>query len=315
MCRESPVEASASTRQRLLLLMSCAVGICTCYLAYGILQEKLSHQLPAEFVLLTQSILNTLVGIIWTRGPKLPSNFPYRLVFLTSLCYTLAMLCSNLSFRYVSYPVAVLAKSTKLIPIMLISQLLESKYYNRSEWGAALLICIGICSFQLRRLTFGATTETYGLVLLCISLTLDGVLGSCQNFLKRSTYVPNAGETMWVLNGYAGLLLGVLVWYTGAWRHSIEYYSHDPSVVRQLVFVNVAVGLGQVGIFVTVTHFSSIVTTIITTTRKFLTILVSVLFFGHQFDAFQWTSIAMVFSGLYLAIYNAIQKDTKRKVA
>ena len=43
-------------------------------------------------------------------------------------------------------------------------------------------------------------------------------------------------------------------------------------------------------------------TTTITTTRKFFSILLSVRAFGHVFSAVQWTSIGMVFGGLYLEI-------------
>jgi UDP-galactose transporter B1 len=56
-------------------------------------------------------------------------------------------------------------------------------------------------------------------------------------------------------------------------------------------------------------RFSPIITTTITTTRKFFTILLSVWTFGHAFNASQWTAIGLVFAGLFLVIYVQRQKS------
>jgi UDP-galactose transporter B1 len=60
--------------------------------------------------------------------------------------------------------------------------------------------------------------------------------------------------------------------------------------------------IGQIFILCTITWFSPVITTTITTTRKFCTISLSFLFYGHSLHPVQWIAIAMVFAGLYLSI-------------
>ena len=56
-------------------------------------------------------------------------------------------------------------------------------------------------------------------------------------------------------------------------------------------------------IFLTVTHYGPLTTSIITTTRKFFTILASVLLFGNTLLTRQWVGVVMVFVGLGIDAY------------
>jgi len=49
-----------------------------------------------------------------------------------------------------------------------------------------------------------------------------------------------------------------------------------------------------------VTHFGPLTCSVVTTTRKFFTILGSVLIFRHPLTALQWTATLLVFAGLSL---------------
>ena len=53
-------------------------------------------------------------------------------------------------------------------------------------------------------------------------------------------------------------------------------------------------------IFLTVTYFGPLTCSVITTTRKFFTILGSVLIFRHPLTTLQWTGTVLVFAGLSL---------------
>jgi UDP-galactose transporter B1 len=111
-----------------LRLSFCASGICFCYWFYGFLQENLltQSQLGATFVLATQTVANTLVALLWRRvesssgddAKKRPQALHHPLLLLVSATYVFAMVASNESLQFVSYPTAVLAKSCKMIPTM-----------------------------------------------------------------------------------------------------------------------------------------------------------------------------------------------------
>ena len=335
------------TRHGLGHLALCALGICICYLYYGILQERLftgRERLGASFVLATQCITNALVAYIWqqvqpsdnnnnnnssAKRTRTISTTPnHGLMFLTSGFYVAAMVFSNEAIQYVSYPVAVLAKSCKLIPTMLVGQIMEGKLYSSAEWSAALLISMGIVLFHWSRHHGGMSHEnggsdddddqsTYGMLLLSGSLAMDGVLSSMQNFLKfprnKAAYrAPTAEETMLYMNLYAVVYLFPLCLHNGQWTDGVARLSKEESLVSAVLILNATVALGQIFIFLCLTWFSPLYTTTITTTRKFLTVVVSVVMFGHSFTPTQWLSVCLVFAGLYLII--VVQRNKKAVV-
>ncbi len=61
---------------------------------------------------------------------------------------------------------------------------------------------------------------------------------------------------------------------------------------------------GQNFVFFTIAHFSSLTLATITTTRKFFTILLSVLYFRHELSARQCAGVGLVFVGLGMELWN-----------
>jgi solute carrier family 35 (UDP-galactose transporter), member B1 len=336
----------------MIRLSFCALGICLSYWYYGVVQENLLtfSGLGATFLLVTQTVTNVLVAQLWQwveqsmesssasatvskHKSQTPSkqqqqqqqrtsrggSLHHSLLFLTSACYVFAMVCSNESLRFVPYPTAVLAKSCKLIPIMVIGFFVEQRSYSTAQWTSAILISAGIALFHLSRSSTkgnDATTndakadaedESWkGMVLLLTSLAMDGLLGSCQGLLKRidttgTRRAPTAVETMLYINLYALLFLVPLAIYTGQWDTGIRILWSHPTLLHSISKLNGVVAMGQIFIFLTLTWFSSLVCTTITTTRKFFTILFSVFWFGHYFSKLQWVSVVLVFGGLYLS--------------
>ena len=281
------VATMTTKKHKPLLLIICATGITSCYMYYGAVQELVFHIDKDEdagsmtlFLLATNTLSSFLLAWIWTFfiGPILPSqkktsrnsnssssnkaiydsySLDHPLIILTSITYLLAMAASNESLHYVSYPTCVLAKSSKLIPTMIVGWLVDrrhrgreriqhesisdaaathqynsghdnngsssnnnsssnnisnhSKSINVMEWIGAILITVGILSFQYIQLQKQHTTSTttsattndtntnhdgavkddgdspYGLALLGLSLFMDGLMAACQNALKRGS--------------------------------------------------------------------------------------------------------------------------------
>jgi solute carrier family 35 (UDP-galactose transporter), member B1 len=326
-------------------LAVCAAGICGCYLYFGVLQERLftgETRMGATFTLVTACLTNALVAILWQAAGDVFKDRPgsmtkngsqesrqarlhHRQLLLTSFFYVSAMVCSNEAIQYVSYPVAVLAKSCKLIPTMLLGRIVEGRRYSNEEWMAAVLISFGIVTFHFSRLFESvpsvadtdvsakkplSSNSQFGMSLLLLSLLMDGLLSSTQNLLKRTCVgyrPPTAVETMLYVNLYALVFVIPLSILQGQWEEGLLTVADSARRGHHVVFwnllmINLVVGVGQIFIFLTIHLYSSMVVTTITTTRKFLTILLSVWTFGHRFTLLQWTAIVLVFAGLYLVI-------------
>ena len=64
---------------------------------------------------------------------------------------------------------------------------------------------------------------------------------------------------------------------------------------------------------VLVYRFGSLVLATVTTTRKFFTVLVSVLYYGHVLSDQQWAGVALVSLGLGLELYGKFAKKSAQK--
>ena len=214
MCKETNVtkrqEGSTSfldKHRNALKLALVASGICFSYWLYGFLQEKLitKSRLGATFILVIQTVTNVIVATVWQRietsstsstSKSKGMGLNHILLFLTSACYVFAMVGSNESLRFVPYPVAVLAKSCKLIPTMVMGSLIERRQYSTQQWAAAICISAGIALFNYSRMPQKQDQQSSsdednhywkGMVLLCISLCMDGFLGACQGTIQNNT--------------------------------------------------------------------------------------------------------------------------------
>ena len=383
---------SSNSSKGVVRFSICALGICVCYMYYGIIQESLfrKQKIGPSFVLLLQCVTNSAVARIWLSldqwitgsSSSLPSSssveaaaakkknddfqtdqtpktsstnrLHHPLLAMTALCYVSAMVCSNEALHFVSYPTAVLAKSCKLIPTMAMGVLVERKIYRWIEWMAALCITLGIVIFNFSRIKTATSPEAHdsswvGLTLLSTSLLMDGFLGSCQGLLKQkrslllpslggqnkkgqeiSVRPPNATETMLFVNLYAIVYLIPLTIFNQQLPEGLAMLQGsissrvDPSeddegshraLLMGLLVINMTVAVGQIFIFLTITWYSSLVCTTITTTRKFFTILLSVMYFGHHFTPMQWVATGLVFSGLYLGIMGQRSKQQQKETS
>ena len=214
------------------------------------------------------------------------------------------------SLNYVSYPTATLAKSSKIIPNMIMGYLIERKSYTMVEYIGTSFISIGIIGFNLSRMDKNSKHQqdsSYGLILLLFSLTMDGILGSFQNMLKKPSNIyrkPTAMDTMLCMNLYAFLfLVPTSCIFTNHFQNGISLLFNATSFSSLLLYLNASAALGQIFIFITITKFSPFICAIITTTRKFFTIVLSVVYFGHGFSFVQWSFTLMIFCGIYLEIF------------
>lgn len=201
MCEETKLGSPSilTKNKSALTLLFVASGICFSYWFYGFLQEKLltKSRLGATFILVIQTVANLAVAKVWQviETPPGKTDMTMRLnhplLVLTSACYVFAMVGSNESLRFVSYPVAVLAKSCKLIPTMVMGRLIERRRYSTQQWMSAICISSGIALFNYSRMSHNQAQHSSpsseedmhywkGMVLLCISLGMDGFLGACQ---------------------------------------------------------------------------------------------------------------------------------------
>merc|ERR1712151_351739 len=97
-----------------------------------------------------------------------------------------AKACTSLALANgLSFPVATLAKSAKMAPVMAGSIILGGKKYSlRSYLQVGSIIASTVMVSMNKKSKPGQTSSLLGIVFICSSLLLDGVTGGVQDALK-----------------------------------------------------------------------------------------------------------------------------------
>jgi len=96
-------------------------------------------------------------------------------------------------------------------------------------------------------------------------------------------------------------LIGALV--TGHFSRGLAFAVAHPEVVQQIALIAATFTFGQFFIFATLAHSGPLFLTLVTTTRKFFSILFSVVYFRHPTKPTQMLGATLVFVGLLTEIY------------
>ena len=89
----------------------------------------------------------------------------------------------------------------------------------------------------------------------------------------------------------------------------VEFCVRHPEAALQVLLFCLCGAWGQVFIFQSIRTFGALVNTLVTTTRKFFNILISVVINGNPLLPQQWAAVGMVFSGL--AMHSFFSKKGK----
>ncbi|VDP93649.1 unnamed protein product [Echinostoma caproni] len=157
-------------------LIFCSLGVFFSYLVYGILQEavtKSNYGQGEKFnyffsLLLFQCIVNSLFSLLEKKTTAPEWNFA-----LCGLTYIGAMFASNYSLKFVSYPVQVIGKSVKPIPVLLLHVLLAKRKYPLRKYVFVTMISVGVALFMYKGRSSANNFLGWGEALLVSSLLCD----------------------------------------------------------------------------------------------------------------------------------------------
>lgn len=227
----------------------------------------------------------------------------YAYYACSAVTYLLAMVSSNMALRWVPYPTQVIGKSAKPIPVMILGVIIGHKRYSIQRYCFVMTIVMGVVLFMMKegKASAAAASEQslgIGEILLILSLSMDGLTGAIQERM-RSAHSPTAQHMMLAMNAWSTAILAVAVVLTGEIFEFIAFASRYPNVLTQLALLAITGALGQLFIFIMVSSFGPLACSVATTTRKFFTVLFSVIFFGNALTSRQWLGAFLVFLGLF----------------
>ena len=139
----------------------------------------------------------------------------------------------------------------------------------------------------------------------------DVHFGVCSSrYPKTSTYHMMLGMNLW---GSLYTILYMFAWPGGGGYEAVEFLQGHPEALKDILLFCLCGAVGQNFIFLTISNFGALANTTITTTRKFMSILISAVWNGNPLTTEQWAGVFMVFAGLSYQIFLKWQKGKKKK--
>lgn len=297
-----------------------------------------------------QSLFAFFSGSIYllstTTGSILPSRAALSPLLLIALTSALASPFGYASLAHVDYLTFVLAKSCKLLPVMFLHVTLYRKRYPLSKYLIVAAVTAGVAIFTLYHppKTSGsklkspapAKSSYYGLALLAINLLFDGLTNTTQDhiFSSPAKYGRVTGPQMMAITNIASAVLMAL--YLLLTPHipqtllpvfaqtaninelssALAFLQRHPSVLYDVLGFAACGAIGQLFIFATLERFSSLLLVTVTVTRKMLTMVLSVVWYGKSLTGGQWGGVALVFGGIGTeALLSAKEKRAKERAS
>jgi len=211
------------------------------------------------------------------------------------------------SLKYINFPTMTLAKSCKLVPVMLVQVVFYRKRFPLYKYISVLMITVGVSSFFMAKPgkdSNHATNSLLGVVYVLANLLLDGFTNATEDVIFK-THQISATHLMFFLNLSQALLMTLYLLnpFEPELSEAITFLTHHPAAFKDLVIFSLAGAVGQTIIFFTLEQYGSITLVTITVTRKLFSILLSVIAFGHNISFVQWISVMLVFTGIILEAY------------
>ncbi len=322
-----------------LKLLIGAGGIYTSFLTYGKLHEQIfKYEDPhgqrfvfAFFLQAIEALANVVVALIGMKIVGQQKNLPVKLFVGAGVSQVLAKACTSLALaNALSFPVVTLAKSGKMVPVMIGSILLGGKSYSVKQYMTVAAIIVGTVIVTLDQKKHGDKDQQdsmWGTFFILASLVLDGIVGGMQADIQKETKarlgVPVAQfDMMFWTNIFMAMAAVVICCIPIDSTLSLV----EPEFMRGLVFcvLNDAIwpkillfalcsAVGQSFVFYSIANFDSLTTTTITTTRKVLSTLLSIFTEGHTMSATGWAGLSVASAGICMEILEKTAGATEKK--
>ncbi|KAK2983151.1 hypothetical protein RJ640_007827 [Escallonia rubra] len=316
------MESHGAGLRRMLVLAFCVVGIWAAYIYQGVLQETVSTKRfgpdkkrfeHLAFLNLAQNVVCLIWSFImirlWSSGSS--GGAPWWSYWSAGITNTIGPAMGIEALKYI---------------MMLMGALVYGIRYTFPEYICTLLVAGGVSFFALSKTSSKTISKLahpnaplgYGLCFL--NLAFDGFTNATQDSISARYTKTSAWDIMLGMNLWGTLynLAFMFGWPTASGFEAVQFCKQHPEAAWDIFLYCLCGAVGQNFIFLTISRFGSLTNTTITTTRKFVSIVVSSLLSGNPLSTRQWGSVVMVFTGLSYQIYlkwKKLQRMQKKRKA
>jgi UDP-galactose transporter B1 len=328
--------------------LSYTAGLYICFIYWGYLQEKLTSTKYQSFnagevvewdyafalncfMALGGFIVASLVEVIWTTNGEIVKTdaagvakvkIPITTFWKAAISSTLASPIGYAALKYISFPLVVLAKSSKPVPVIFVGMFFYGRKYTWYKLVGVALLCGGIAMFSsakggsVKSSSTSADPSTgsdmtnllTGILLVGMNLLLDGYTNNEQDQIFEKLGATSLQMMKYVnlwTTFYISMYLAIGCFIFGEkseFMGGYNSFTHSAELRYDILMFCSCAAVGQVLIFAVMKEFGSLAWITVSITRKLFTILFSIFMFNHPVKLIQWIGIACVFVGLALEV-------------
>ncbi|GAA5916582.1 uncharacterized protein JCM6883_000792 [Sporobolomyces salmoneus] len=352
-----PSTEGSSSRTSLILH---GIGLIVIYSLYGVLQEKImksstygperEHFTSSSLLIVVNRLFSIGVGLAIlfykTRTDVESGSFVQRLTPASPLSAYgavagfnfLSTSCQYQALRYVSYTTQSLAKTSKMIPVLVVGALIYRKKHLPREWAAGGVILAGCACYLFSTPpkphgshALSSTDEDktmmdglIGTAYLLGYLFFDGLVSTTQekvfgkNPASSDPFGPKSpvlDQMLWT-NLFAGLIafaVSLTSIATGTFWNNVHLLLTDVNLLWDVCVFSAASAGGLIVLLNCIASFGALTSSLIMTIRQFLSILINAGIFGNfsSVSSIGWMGVFWVASGIWIKINRKYDQQPK----
>ena len=245
----------------------------------------------------------------WGGGATRGGAKDYAAVSFSNL---VATVCQYEVLKYLTYSVSTLAKTMKVVPVMIWGQFLGEKKFTSREYVEATVMTFGCFVFVANRGWRSAVQKRYegeydesslewaanaGFLILAVYFVFDGFTSTFQQKMYRRDGVTVTAQVFFTsffttVFGFAWLVI------TDQLSPSIRFVHDHPAIVGDILLLSCASTVAQFSIAYTIKSYSAVILASIMTFRQFLSVLISCYVFSSPLNVVQWLGILLILAPL-----------------
>lgn len=241
-------------------------------------------------------------------------------------------LCLQLLYSYLNLyvHVQILFKSSKLLPVMIMSVLVSRKKYKIRDYLIAFAVCCGLVVFTIgdeevkaassptpasneTNSTSDASLEKdashgqlwyliNGLILLLMYVGFDAFTSNWQERMSRE-YDVNFLQMMFLVNVYSTILSLASLVYQSQLVSSMTTILSIPQLSIDVALLGLSSALSNAPIYLTVTRFGAVALACVMIARQLFSVITSFIVFQHLVNLKEVIGVIVAFSGLIAHVY------------
>eukprot|EP00656_Telonema_subtile_P001351 TRINITY_DN10614_c0_g1_i1.p1 TRINITY_DN10614_c0_g1~~TRINITY_DN10614_c0_g1_i1.p1 ORF type:complete len:393 (+),score=113.05 TRINITY_DN10614_c0_g1_i1:144-1322(+) len=198
---------------------------------------------------------------------------------ILSLCTAGGIYFTNWSLTYINYPMRVMFKSSKLLPVMVMGLVIAKRKHTKQEYGCAALLVAGIICFAMADARGSPKFDSRGMIIISVGVILDAITSNFEE--KRFFREKDCLHAEVILYSFAigSVWTAITITTTGELYNALAHAATHPEVYWMTFGFSMMGYMSIVFVLLLIKLFNASVAEAVKSIRKITTIVISFAFF------------------------------------